>query len=62
MPFRQNNGDTWTKSVQGKPTTIKSPKKAGIYKFYIVNQYGNISTKSADTTITVVPPEIKMMY
>ena len=56
MAFQQNNGETWTKSVQGKPTTIKSPKRAGIYKFYIVNQYGNISTKSADTTITVLPP------
>ena len=56
MAFQQNNGEAGLKSVQGKPTTIKSPKRAGIYKFYIVNQRGNISTKSTDTTITVLPP------
>ena len=54
MQFQQkNNPETWTRNVQG---TIKSPQRAGIYKLYIINQFGNISTQSADTTITVLPP------
>ncbi len=55
MVFQQNNAETWTRSVQGT-STIKSPKRAGIYKLYIVNQFGNISSQSANTTITVLPP------
>jgi hypothetical protein len=55
MQFQQkNNPETWTRSVQGT-SIIKSPQRAGIYKLYIINQFGNIS-QSANTTITVLPP------
>ena len=55
MAFRQIKENLGLKSVQGQPTTIKSPEQAGLCRLYIVNQYGNISPQSANTTITVLP-------